>query len=582
MSAGPAPRGGLRLRSATPGRTRWEAPALRGRAGHAAAVEKALAEQADVAQAVANPLTGRILVMFDGALPLGAIEARVRAALEAPPLDDEALQAWEEARGAARPGPCGGHGHDHDHGEGDLRERSRNLIVGGTVLAGLGLKRLFLGAGALASSPVVGAVSVAATLVSGYPFLRGLWRSIAGESGMNTDTLVGSATIASLMLRENVTALVVLWLLNLGEYLQDLTLQRTERAIRELLDVPDEDVWAVVDGQERRRPLGEIQPGDVVAVYAGKRFSIDGVIAAGEATINEAPITGESMPVMKMVGATVYAGTVLLSGAVRVQVQRVGSETAVGRLIRRVEEARELRAPIETVGDEFSRRFVPASFVLAGAVLLLTGDAYRALTMLLIACPCAVGLATPTAVSAAIGNGARRGVLIKGGTHLEAAAKLDAIVFDKTGTLTEGIPAVQRVISLVDDRTAEEVLSLAATGELHSQHPLALAVVSHAEERGDRHPAARDLRDPGRPRHARGLGGQRGAGGQPPAHGAVRHRHLRARRGPPRPARGRGRDDDVRGPPGPRRRPHRGARQESAPTSPRRSPSSARRASRGS
>src|SRR5262249_44313282 len=160
--------------------------------------------------------------------------------------------------------------------------------------------------------------------------------------------------------------------------------------------------------------------------------------------------TGESMPVVKTAGATVYAGTVLLSGSVRVRVERVGSDTAVGRLIRRVEEARELRAPIQTVGDEFSRRFVPASFALAVAVLLLTGDARRALTRLLIACPCAVGLATPTAVSAAIGNGARRGVLIKGGAHLEAAARLDAIVFDKTGTLTEGIPAVQRVIALVD------------------------------------------------------------------------------------------------------------------------------------
>ncbi|MFT3769278.1 MAG: cation-translocating P-type ATPase [Minicystis sp.] len=483
MSLRAAPLDRLRLRSATPGRTRWEASGLRGRAAHAAAVEKALRGHADVARASANPLTGRILVLCDRALPPAAVEAKVRAALKSPPLDAEELRAWEEARREPASSAHDGHDHDHSHGEEELQERSRNLVVGGTVLAGLGLKRLFFGAGALASSPILGGVSVAATLISGYPFLRGFWRSIAGKSGMNTDTLVGSATIASLMLRENVTALVVLWLLNLGEYLQTLTLQRTERAIRELLDVPDEEVWVVVEGQEQRRPLAEVRPGDLVAVYAGKRFPVDGAIAEGQGTINEAPITGESMPAMKMAGATVYAGTVLLSGSVKVRVERVGNDTAVGRLIRRVEEARELRAPIQTVGDEFSRRFVPASFALAGAVLLLTGDAYRALTMLLIACPCAVGLATPTAVSAAIGNGARRGVLIKGGTHLEAAAKLDAIVFDKTGTLTEGTPAVQRVISLVEDRTAEEVLSLAATGELHSQHPLALAVVHHAEER---------------------------------------------------------------------------------------------------
>lgn len=259
--------------------------------------------------------------------------------------------------------------------------------------------------------------------------------------------------------------------------------QRTERAIRALLEVADDEIWALIDGQELRRPLAAVQPGDHLAIYAGKCIPIDGIIVDGQGTINEAPITGESMPVMKGNGAPVYAGTVLLSGRIEVKVERTGNDTAVGRLIRRVEEARELRAPIQTVGDEFSRRFVPASFAMSGAVLLLTGDAYRALTMLLIACPCAVGLATPTAVSAAIGNGARRGVLIKGGTHLEAAAKLDAIVFDKTGTLTVGAPTVQRVLSLVEDYTAERVLSLAANCELHSQHPLALAVVSYAEER---------------------------------------------------------------------------------------------------
>jgi cation-transporting P-type ATPase C len=483
VNARAAPPEHLRLRSAIQGRMRWEAASLRGHPRHAAAVADTLQRQAGIAQAVANPLTGRILVRCDPTLRPADVEARIRAALETPPLDAEAFRAWEARRELPHQARDA-HGHDHDHGDHDEREgQARNLILGGAVLAGLGLKRLFFGAGALAASPILGGVSVAATLVSGLPFLRGCWRSLAGETGMNTDTLVGSATIGSLLLRENVTALVVLWLLNLGEYLQALTLQRTERAIRDLLDVPDEEVWAVVEEQEIRRPLAEVQPGDLVAVYAGKRVPIDGAIAEGQGTINEAPITGESMPVMKGPGAPVYAGTVLLSGSVRVRVERVGGDTAVGRLIRRVEEARELRAPIQTIGDRFSRRFVPTSFALSGAVLLLTGDARRALTMLLIACPCAVGLATPTAVSAAIGNGARRGVLIKGGTHLEAAAKLDAIVFDKTGTLTEGTPAVQRVISLAPDRTPEEVLSLAATGELHSQHPLALAVVSHAETR---------------------------------------------------------------------------------------------------
>jgi manganese/zinc-transporting P-type ATPase C len=187
--------------------------------------------------------------------------------------------------------------------------------------------------------------------------------------------------------------------------------------------------------------------------------------------------------VFRNVGDSVYAGTIVLAGAIRIRAARVGADTAVGRLIQRVEEAQELRAPIQTVGERFSARFVPLSFLLAGGVFLVTRDLRRAVTMLLIACPCAAGMATPTAVSAAIGNGARRGVLIKGGTYLEAAATLDTVVFDKTGTLTVGAPNVEQVASLHEAYTADQVLSLAANGELHSQHPLALAVLHHAQAR---------------------------------------------------------------------------------------------------
>ncbi|NLG54896.1 MAG: cation-translocating P-type ATPase, partial [Rhodococcus sp.] len=161
----------------------------------------------------------------------------------------------------------------------------------------------------------------------------------------------------------------------------------------------------------------------------------------------------------------------------------VGSETMIGRIIARVEQAQEDRAPIETVGAAFSRRFVPASFALSALTLLFTRDVRRAMTMLLIACPCAVGLATPTAISAAIGNGARRGILIKGGSHLEEAGRVDAVVFDKTGTLTVGRPIVTNVIAFHDDWEPEDVLAYAASSEVHSRHPLAEAVIRSTEER---------------------------------------------------------------------------------------------------
>ncbi|MBM83622.1 MAG: copper-translocating P-type ATPase [Planctomycetaceae bacterium] len=363
-----------------------------------------------------------------------------------------------------------------------MRGYLRNVVIGGVALLGLGVKRLVLGPGALVSNPWLFGVSAAATIVSGYPFLRGAMRTATGKSGINTDTLVGSATIASIIMRENVTALSVVWLLNIGEYLQAITLRRTRQAIRSLLEVEDGDVWLVLDGQELKTPLAQIEPGHTIAIYAGQRIPVDGEIVGGSGTINEAPITGESMPVIRNIEDEVFAGTLLMTGDLKIRVTRIGSDTAVGRLIQRVEEAQNLRAPIQTIGERFSERFVPTSFVLSGLVFALTGNINRALTMLLVACPCAAGLATPTAVSATIGNAARRGILIKGGTHLESSADLDCIVFDKTGTLTEGMPSVQRVIALTDEYTADAVLSIAATGELHSQHPLALAVVQHAND----------------------------------------------------------------------------------------------------
>jgi manganese/zinc-transporting P-type ATPase C len=213
---------------------------------------------------------------------------------------------------------------------------------------------------------------------------------------------------------------------------------------------------------------------------AGRKIPVDGVIESGEATINEAPITGESMPAVRGRGDAVYAGTVLVAGAIRIRVTGVGADTVVGRLIERVEMAQALRPNIQTVGDRFAKRVVPSSFLAAAMVLLVTRDPRRALTMLLVACPCAAGLATPTAVSAAIGNSARRGILVKGGTHLESMASLDTVAFDKTGTLTDSQPTVSQVISCADDYTEERILSLAARAEMHSQHPLAIAVVARA------------------------------------------------------------------------------------------------------
>ncbi len=369
----------------------------------------------------------------------------------------------------------------------DLRNSDvLRMVVGGAALALLGVRRYVF-----ARPPLLGPTgrlaATGVTVFTGYPFLRGALASIRGGRA-GTDALVSAATVASLVLRENVVALTVLWLLNIGEYLQDLTLRRTRRAISELLRGSEGMAWVRVTdgpqaGTEVQVPIDTLQVGDEVVIHDHVAIPVDGEVVDGEAIVDQSAITGETLPASMVVGSAVHAGSVVMRGRLVVRARAVGSHTVIGRIITRVEEAQHDRAPIQTVGENFSRRFVPTSFIVSAVTLALTGDVRRAMTMLLIACPCAVGLATPTAISAAIGNGARRGILIKGGSHLEQAGRVDAIVFDKTGTLTVGRPVVTNIVALHDDWQPEQVLAYAASSEIHSRHPLAEAVIRSTEER---------------------------------------------------------------------------------------------------
>ncbi|GAC66689.1 heavy metal translocating P-type ATPase [Gordonia soli] len=354
--------------------------------------------------------------------------------------------------------------------------------IGAFALVALGLRRYGFRRPPLLG-PTSRVVATGVTIFSGYPFLRGALRSLRGGRA-GTDALVSAATIASLLLRENVVALTVLWLLNIGEFLQDLTLRRTRRAISDLLRGTQDTAWVRLDdGTEVQVPIDSLQVGDHVIVHEQVAVAVDGEVVDGEAVVDQSALTGENLPVTKHSGDRVHAGSVVMTGRVVIRADAVGADTAIGRIINRVEEAQRDRAPIQTVGENFSRRFVPASFAMAALTLVATRDLRRAMTMLLIACPCAVGLSTPTAISGAIGNGARRGILIKGGSHLEASGRISAVVFDKTGTLTVGRPVVTNVVSFSDDWQPEQVLAYAASSEIHSRHPLAEAVIRSTEER---------------------------------------------------------------------------------------------------
>jgi len=376
---------------------------------------------------------------------------------------------------------CCSHSHSHSAEETELYKR--NLKLGTATLAWIGVQKLFFPS-IIGINSVVFILAGSVTVITGFGYLRGLWNSIV-QRNMNTDTLIGTAILATLALGNGVTALSVIFLLNIGEYLQARTLLSNEKAIRALLSADDEEVWIVVNTEqgevETNRHLDDICLHDTVVVYASKRIAVDGTITQGQGQLNEAPITGESIPVFKKVGDKVYAGTILLSGKLWIETEQIGNDTVAGLIIQRVTKAKELKPPIQTVvGEKFSKYVIPASLDTAGLVFLITLDPSRALSMLLIACPCAIGLSTPTAINAAIGNAAKRGTMIKGGIHLETTAKSDVIIFDKTGTLTSGEFEITHIVSYSEEYTTERIVSLAVTAELHSEHPLALALINHA------------------------------------------------------------------------------------------------------
>ncbi len=453
----------LRVVSDAAGRVRFDTPALRRSSALAVAVEDAVDAVAGVRQVHAHPRTGNVVVWFD--------PARCDRT--------ELLEAIGKGLGADPTATLARTPRSADTGNGDLVR----LVVGGVALLGLGIRRYGLRRPPLLG-PASRTVATGVTIFTGYPFLRGALRALAGRRGAGTDALVSAATVASLLLRENVVALTVLWLLNIGEYLQDLTLRRSRRAISELLTGAQTRTWVrLVDGTELEVDIEHVGIGDEVVVHERVVVPVDGEVVDGDGVVDQAAITGEQLPIAVAAGSLVPAGSVVLRGRLVVRAAAVGRDTAIGRIIARVEGAQADRAPIQTVGETFSRRFVPTSFALSALTLLVTRDVRRAMTMLLVACPCAVGLSTPTAISAAIGNGARRGILIKGGAHLEAAGRVDAVVFDKTGTLTLGRPVVTNVVSFHDDWTPEQVLAYAASSEIHSRHPLAQAVIRSTEER---------------------------------------------------------------------------------------------------
>jgi len=326
------------------------------------------------------------------------------------------------------------------------------------------------------------AVVLIAAVLAGWPILGWAWEGVK-EKQINADQLVIIAMVASVIAREYIAAAIVAFIMILGGLLEELTTHSMRRSIRNLLELAPTTVTRRRDGREEMVDISELETGDLVLVRSGERIAVDGIIRQGEASVNQAPITGESIPVDKGTGEEVFAGTLVELGALEVETTKVGSDTLLGQIVELVEAAEKRTAPVQRVADRYASYFTPITILIAALAWLISGDFMRAVTVVVVACPCGLVLATPAAVVAGLANGARRGILVKGGAFLEMLSKVEIVALDKTGTLTQGQPKVAGVQSLCC-HSEEEILTLAGGAERYSEHPLGRAVVAEGLRRG--------------------------------------------------------------------------------------------------
>ncbi len=425
----------------------------------------------------ADVMTGRLTVAYDA--------ARISASAIAEAVADTGMRAWLEHDAPSRVAQAG------------PAARHTLLAVSGAAV-GLGLLSEAL-AMPLALTRAVFAVAVAS---GGWYWGRRAWVS-ARLFALDINVLMVLAVTGALVIGEWSEAATVTFLFALAQWLESRSMDRARLAIRSLMELAPAEATIRAAGVDRRVAVDDVAVGDLLVVRPGDKVPLDGVVAAGFSDVNQAPITGESLPASKGPGSEVFAGTINGHGALEVRVTRLRRDSTLARIISLVEHAQAERAPSQTFVEQFARVYTPAVVAVAALVALVPplifGQpvatwVYRALVLLVISCPCALVLSTPVAVVSALAGAARKGVLIKGGRHLEALGHVACLAFDKTGTLTHGTLHVSRVVPL-PGATAHEVLRVAAALEARSAHPVARAILRRAERDGivtppgDRHEA---------------------------------------------------------------------------------------------
>ncbi|NOZ59289.1 MAG: cadmium-translocating P-type ATPase [Euryarchaeota archaeon] len=387
-----------------------------------------------------------------------------------------------DACGEESCGVCGTGEHAHEHGG-----NAKLIIPAGGVLLLLGLYLEFFTQQKLLSQLLF----LAVVAVAGRGIIRSGVAS-ALQRKLNINFLITLAAVGAFLTGHGEEGAAVVYLFFIAEYLEEYASARAKRSIAELMKLAPEKATVKRNGEEVEVHVHAVEVGDVVVVKPGDRIPLDGVVVSGASSVNQAPITGESMPVPKREGDEVYAGTINLEGYLEIRVSRRSEETLLSKIVKLVEQAQREKSRTEAFIDRFARYYTPAVIVLAVLVSTLPPLlfdqpfrewVYRGLVLLVISCPCALAISTPVSMVSAITSAARNGVLIKGGSYIEEIKHARVVVFDKTGTLTTGMPEVTDVVALNGTGEAE-LLRIAASLEAKARHPLARAIVAAAEQRG--------------------------------------------------------------------------------------------------
>ncbi|MFO7680403.1 MAG: cation-translocating P-type ATPase, partial [Chloroflexota bacterium] len=418
------------------------------------------------------------------------------------------------------------------------RDTRLALLAALLVLPGMIFDELLPGLGV--DTVFIDVMSILAMMIAGTPIFKSAWTAVRINREITINVLMSIAAVGAVLIGAYTEAAMVMVLFVIAEAIEGYTADRARQSIRSLMELAPNKATVLrpcidcaghlgQDGyeggpcpfcglEEQRVAVTDLHIGEMIIVKPGEQVPMDGRLLSGHSAVNQAPITGESVPVEKQPGDEIFAGSINGEGALEIEVTHLAADNTINRLIKMVEEAQEKRAPTQRFVDQFAKYYTPAVVGVAALVAVVpvlffdqllvdpvdptAGWLYRALALLVVACPCALVISTPVSIVSAISNGARNGVIFKGGAHLEELSRVKAIAFDKTGTLTKGKPAVVAVRSAQCGLSAgaecdhcDEFLALASAVELRSEHPIAQAVVAKAAERevNGRYPAAENV-----------------------------------------------------------------------------------------